>query len=56
MLAVVVAITKSDLPVFQALQARVTNGHAKDVTGEVVEYLATLARRFAVDHPVFFHT
>jgi hypothetical protein len=54
LLAVVVAIAKSHLPIFKALQARVAEGHAKDVTGEIVEHLVTMAGRFAVDHPVFF--
>ena len=54
LLAAVVAITESDLPIFKVLQPRVTNSDAKDVASEVVEYLATLAGRFAVDHPVFF--
>jgi len=51
--AAVVAITKRDLPILPALQARVTNGHAKDVTSEIVEHLATLSRGFARDHPLF---
>jgi hypothetical protein len=54
LLAAVVALAKSDLPIFKALQPRVTDGHAKDITGEIVEHLTTLARGFAMDHPVFF--
>ncbi len=54
LLAAVVAITESDLSIFKVLQPIVTNSHAKDVASEVVECLATLAGRFAVDHPVFF--
>src|SRR5882724_1635327 len=53
LLAAVVAITESDLPIFKVLQPRVTNSDAKDVAGEIVEHLATLARGFAIDHPLF---
>jgi hypothetical protein len=51
---VVVAITESHLPIFKALQARVADGHAKDVTSEIVKHFTTLASGFAIDHPVFF--
>jgi len=47
LLAAVVAITESYLAIFKVLQPRVTNSDAKDVASEVVEYLATLAGRFA---------
>ena len=48
LLTAVVAIAKSHLPIFKALQARVTNSHAKDVPGEIVEHFAALARGFAI--------
>ena len=41
LLAAIVTITKSDLPILDALQAAVADSDAKDVAGEIVEHLAT---------------
>ena len=53
LLAAVVTVAKSDQTILKTFQPRVANSHAKDVAGEIVEHLATLASGLAVDHPVF---
>ncbi len=49
LLAAIVTITKSDLPLLDALQPRVSDGHAKDVAGEIVEHLPALSCCLAMD-------
>lgn len=53
LLAAIVTIAKSDLAIFKAFEAAVTESHAKDVAGEIVEHLATLSDSLTMDHPVF---
>lgn len=51
LLMAIVTIAKSNLAIFEPLEAAVTDSHAKDVTGQIVEHFATLTGRLTVDHP-----
>ena len=46
-------VSESDLAMMEVAEAVVTEGHAKDVRGEILESLGARADRFAMDHPVF---
>ncbi|MEK6283806.1 MAG: hypothetical protein AABN95_25905 [Acidobacteriota bacterium] len=48
-----VFVRESDLAIMEVAEAVVTEGHAKDVRGEILEGLGAGAYRFGVDHPVF---
>ncbi|CAN5530050.1 hypothetical protein BH20ACI3_BH20ACI3_42790 [soil metagenome] len=46
-------VGESDVAVLQLAEAVVTDGHAKDVRGEILKGLDTTGNRFGVDHPGF---
>jgi hypothetical protein len=52
-LSAVLAITEGDLALFEAFQARVGNGDAKDVTAQIFQNFLSPAGRLSVHDPLF---
>ena len=48
-----VFVGKSDAAILQLAKAIITEGHAKDVRGEILEGRFATADRLGMDHPVF---
>src|SRR5712691_1610292 len=46
-------VRESDLAIMEVVEAVVTEGHPKDVRGEILESVDPTANGFGVDHPVF---